>query len=219
MFKDIENSAELQQYLFNFGVNEHPLQTEIREYTEKNLGNAATMQISPDQGAFLQFIIKSSNIQNCLEIGTFTGYSAFTMALALPENGSIISLDIDKKNTDIAKKYWSKHSVGKKIDFILAPALETMDEFINLDKTFDLIFIDADKKNYKNYFLKSLELTEKDGIIIIDNTLWKGKVADKSASDDKTNSIKEFNMFIRDFKGTENMILPIADGMTICRKL
>lgn len=219
MFKDIENSAELQQYLFNFGVNEHPLQTEIREYTEKNLGNAATMQISPDQGAFLQFIIKSSNIQNCLEIGTFTGYSAFTMALALPENGSIISLDIDKKNTDIAKKYWSKHSVGKKIDFILAPALETMDEFINLDKTFDLIFIDADKKNYKNYFLKSLELTEKDGIIIIDNTLWKGKVADKSANDDKTNSIKEFNMFIRDFKGTENMILPIADGMTICRKL
>ena len=219
MFKDIENSAELQQYLFNFGVNEHPLQTEIREYTEKNLGNAATMQISPDQGAFLQFIIKSSNIQNCLEIGTFTGYSALTMALALPENGSIISLDIDKKNTDIAKKYWSKHSVGKKIDFILAPALETMDEFINLDKTFDLIFIDADKKNYKNYFLKSLELTEKDGIIIIDNTLWKGKVADKSANDDKTNSIKEFNTFIRDFKGTENMILPIADGMTICRKL
>ena len=219
MFKDIENSAELQQYLFNFGVNEHPLQTEIREYTEKNLGNAATMQISPDQGAFLQFIIKSSNIQNCLEIGTFTGYSALTMALALPENGSIISLDIDKKNTDIAKKYWNKHSVGKKIDFILAPALETMDEFVNLDKTFDLIFIDADKKNYKNYFLKSLELTEKDGIIIIDNTLWKGKVADKSANDDKTNSIKEFNTFIRDFKGTENMILPIADGMTICRKL
>ena len=219
MFKDIQNSAELQQYLFNFGVNEHPLQTEIREYTEKNLGNAATMQISPDQGAFLQFIIKSSNIQNCLEIGTFTGYSALTMALALPENGSIISLDIDKRNTDIAKKYWSKHSVGKKIDFILAPALETMDEFINLDKTFDLIFIDADKKNYKNYFLKSLELTEKDGIIIIDNTLWKGKVADKSANDDKTNSIKEFNTFIRDFKGTENMILPIADGMTICRKL
>jgi len=219
VFKDIENSTELQRYLFNFGVKEHPLQTEIREYTEKNLGNAATMQISPDQGAFLQFIIKSSNIQNCLEIGTFTGYSALTMALALPENGSIISLDIDKKNTDIAKKYWSKHSVGKKIDFILAPALETMDEFINLDKTFDLIFIDADKKNYKNYFLKSLELTEKDGIIIIDNTLWKGKVADKSANDDKTNSIKEFNTFIRDFKGTENMILPIADGMTICRKL
>ncbi len=219
MFKDIENSTELQNYLFKFGVNEHPLQTEIREYTEKNLGSAATMQISPDQGAFLQFIIKSSNIQNCLEIGTFTGYSALTIALALPENGSIISLDIDKKNTDIAKKYWSKHSVGKKIDFILAPALETMDEFINLDKTFDLIFIDADKKNYKNYFLKSLELTEKDGIIIIDNTLWKGKVADKSANDDKTNSIKEFNAFIRDFKGTENMILPIADGMTICRKL
>jgi predicted O-methyltransferase YrrM len=219
VFKDIENSTELQRYLFNFGVKEHPLQTEIREYTEKNLGNAATMQISPDQGAFLQFIIKSSNIQNCLEIGTFTGYSALTMALALPENGSIISLDIDKKNTDIAKKYWSKHSVGKKIDFILAPALETMNEFINLDKTFDLIFIDADKKNYKNYFLKSLELTEKDGIIIIDNTLWKGKVADKSANDDKTNSIKEFNTFIRDFKGTENMILPIADGMTICRKL
>lgn len=219
MFKSIENSAELQKYIFTYGVNEHPLQKEIREYTEKNLGNSAIMQISPDQGALLQFIIKSSNIQNCLEIGTFTGYSAITMALALPENGSIVSLDIDKVNTDIAKKYWSKHSVGKKIDFILAPALETMEEFINQDKMFDLIFIDADKKNYKNYFLKSLELLEKDGIIIIDNTLWKGKVFDLNITDDQTNSIREFNSFVRDFKGTDSMILPIADGMTICRKL
>ena len=219
MFKSIENSAELQKYIFTYGVNEHPLQKEIREYTEKNLGNSAIMQISPDQGALLQFIIKSSNIQNCLEIGTFTGYSALTMALALPENGSIVSLDIDKVNTDIAKKYWSKHSVGKKIDFILAPALETMEEFINQDKMFDLIFIDADKKNYKNYFLKSFELLEKDGIIIIDNTLWKGKVFDLNITDDQTNSIREFNSFVRDFKGTDSMILPIADGMTICRKL
>ena len=219
MFKSIENSAELQKYIFTYGVNEHPLQKEIREYTEKNLGNSAIMQISPDQGALLQFIIKSSNIQNCLEIGTFTGYSALTMALALPENGSIVSLDIDKVNTDIAKKYWSKHSVGKKIDFILAPALETMEEFINQDKMFDLIFIDADKKSYKNYFLKSLELLEKDGIIIIDNTLWKGKVFDLNITDDQTNSIREFNSFVRDFKGTDSMILPIADGMTICRKL
>ena len=219
MFKSIENSAELQKYIFTYGVNEHPLQKEIREYTEKNLGNSAIMQISPDQGALLQFIIKSSNIQNCLEIGTFTGYSALTMALALPENGSIVSLDIDKVNTDIAKKYWSKHSVGKKIDFILAPALETMEEFINQDKMFDLIFIDADKKNYKNYFLKSLELLEKDGIIIIDNTLWKGKVFDLNITNDQTNSIREFNSFVRDFKGTDSMILPIADGMTICRKL
>jgi predicted O-methyltransferase YrrM len=219
VFKSIENSAELQKYIFTYGVNEHPLQKEIREYTEKNLGNSAIMQISPDQGALLQFIIKSSNIQNCLEIGTFTGYSALTMALALPENGSIVSLDIDKVNTDIAKKYWSKHSVGKKIDFILAPALETMEEFINQDKIFDLIFIDADKKNYKNYFLKSLELLEKDGIIIIDNTLWKGKVFDLNITDDQTNSIREFNSLVRDFKGTDSMILPIADGMTICRKL
>jgi predicted O-methyltransferase YrrM len=219
VFKSIKNSVELQKYIFTYGVNEHPLQKEIREYTEKNLGNSAIMQISPDQGALLQFIIKSSNIQNCLEIGTFTGYSALTMALALPENGSIVSLDIDKVNTDIAKKYWSKHSVGKKIDFILAPALETMEEFINQDKMFDLIFIDADKKNYKNYFLKSLELLEKDGIIIIDNTLWKGKVFDLNITDDQTNSIREFNSFVRDFKGTDSMILPIADGMTICRKL
>ena len=219
MFKFAENSPELEKYLFSFGVNEHPLQKEIREYTEKNLGNSAIMQISPDQGALLQFIIKSSNIQNCLEIGTFTGYSTLTMALALPENGSIVSLDIDKINTDVAKKYWNKHSVGKKIDFILAPALETMEEFINQDKIFDLIFIDADKKNYKNYFLKSIKLLEKDGIVIIDNTLWKGKIIDPNISDDQTISIREFNRFVKDFKGTESMILPIADGMTICRKL
>ena len=115
MFKSIENSTELQQYLFKTGINEHPLQRELREYTEKNLGNAATMQISPDQGALLQFIIKSSNIQNCLEIGTFTGYSALTMALALPENGTIVSLDIDKINTDIAKKYWTNIALAKKL--------------------------------------------------------------------------------------------------------
>ncbi|NBQ00210.1 MAG: SAM-dependent methyltransferase, partial [Proteobacteria bacterium] len=101
----------------------------------------------------------------------------------------------------------------------LAPALDTMDEFINQDRIFDLIFIDADKKNYKNYFLKSLELLEKDGIIIIDNTLWKGKVANQNIHDDQTNSIREFNKFVKDFKGTESMILSIADGMTLCRKL
>ena len=94
-----------------------------------------------------------------------------------------------------------------------------MEEFINQDKIFDLIFIDADKKNYKNYFLKSIELLEKDGIVIIDNTLWKGKIIDPNISDDQTISIREFNRFVKDFKGTESMILPIADGMTICRKL
>jgi predicted O-methyltransferase YrrM len=94
-----------------------------------------------------------------------------------------------------------------------------MEEFINQDKIFDLVFIDADKKNYLNYFLKSLELLEKDGIIIVDNTLWKGKVADENIRDDQTNFIREFNRFVKDFKGTESMILSIADGMTICRKL
>ena len=115
MFKSIENSTELQQYLFKTGINEHPLQRELREYTEKNLGNAATMQISPDQGALLQFIIKSSNIQNCLEIGTFTGYSALTMALALPENGSIVSLDIDKIILTLLKNIGANIALVKKL--------------------------------------------------------------------------------------------------------
>ncbi len=219
MFKLIENNKNLQEYLLKFGVNEHPIQRELREYTLKNLGNAASMQISPDQACLLQFIIKSSNIQNCLEIGTFTGYSALSMALALPENGTIVTLDIDNKNTDIAKMYWNKLNVGKKIDFILGPALETMEELINLDRVFDLIFIDADKKNYKNYFLKSLELTEKDAIIIVDNTLWKGKVSDNNSNDEKTVEMKNFNNFIKDNRSIEKMILPIADGMTICRKI
>ena len=219
MFKLIENNKNLQEYLLKFGVTEHPIQRELREYTLKNLGNAASMQISPDQACLLQFIIKCSNIQNCLEIGTFTGYSALSMALALPENGTIVTLDIDNKNTDIAKMYWNKLNVGKKIDFILGPALETMEELINLDRVFDLIFIDADKKNYKNYFLKSLELTEKDAIIIVDNTLWKGKVSDNNSNDEKTVEMKNFNNFIKDNRSIEKMILPIADGMTICRKI
>ena len=218
MFKFSENSPELEKYLFSFGVNEHPLQKEIREYTEKNLGNSAIMQISPDQGALLQFIIKSSNIQNCLEIGTFTGYSALTMALALPENGSIVSLDIDKINTDVAKKYWNKHSAGKKIDFILAPALETMEEFINQDKIFDLIFIDADKKNNATYYDMIIDKVRSGGLILVDNVLWSGKVLDESVSDQKTSFISKFNEMVSSDQRVEKLILPIRDGLFLIRK-
>ena len=178
------------------------------------------MQISPDQGALLQFIIKSSNIQNCLEIGTFTGYSALTMALALPENGSIVSLDIDKVNTDIAKKYWSKHSVGKKIDFILAPALETMEEFINQDKMFDLIFIDADKPNYLKYYNQAMDCLNVGGYVIADNVLWSGKVLEEVKPNDKSTPVLlEYNQLLNTDPRVEPVLLPIRDGLTVSRIL
>ncbi|MFM8244467.1 MAG: O-methyltransferase [Candidatus Fonsibacter sp.] len=219
MFKTLDNFNGLEEYLFKFGLNEHAIQKEIREFTDLQYSSRAINQISPDQASLIQFIIKFSNIQNCLEIGTFTGYSAITMALALPENGSVTSIDNDKDVFEVAKKFWNKVKQGQKIDFILSDGNEALDNLIHEKRNFELIFIDADKQNYKNYFLKSLELIDKDGILLIDNTLWKGKVFNFKIQDDQTKHIRDFNQFVKNSKLVESMILPVADGMTICRKI
>ena len=218
MLKNIELTKELLDYVHSHTKAVHPIQKEILKYNE-TLGDLRRMQISETQGHLLQLIIKISNAKNCLEIGTFTGFSSLTMALALPQEGCIITLDHDKKIVEVAKKFFKKADLNKKIIPIIDPALNTLKTMRKDNKIFDLVFIDADKGNYINYFNHSLNLIKKDGIIVIDNVFWHGNVYNKNNNDKKTNTIREFNSYVKSDKRVEKFIIPLGDGLTICRKL
>jgi len=177
------------------------------------------MQISEVQGHFLQLIIKINNVKNCLEVGTFTGFSSLTMALALPNGGKLTTLDHDKKIVHVAKDFFKKGNLDNKIEIVISPALETLKRFSQEGKKFDLIFIDADKGNYKNYYELSLNLINEKALIIFDNVLWHGEVFKKNVTDEQTNIMREFNKYIKDDNRVEKIILPLGDGLTICRKI
>ena len=175
------------------------------------------MQIDPTQCYFLHLIIKISNTKNVLEIGTFTGLSALTISLALPDDGKLIALDKNEETNKIALDFFKKANQNHKIQTIIKPALESLKELKN-DK-FDMVFIDADKMNYKIYYEKSLNLINKTGLIIIDNVLWHGEVVDEKKDDQFTKNIREFNQFVLKDKRVEQIIIPLGDGMTVCRVL
>ena len=218
MIKSLKINKSLEQYISKNSYDLHPVQKEIIKYNEK-LGRIKKMQISVTQGYFFQFFIKTSNIKKILEVGTFTGYSSITMGLALPNTGSVTCLDINKITTETALKFIKKANLQKKINVILGPALNSLKKFIKSNEKFDLIFIDADKENYKNYFNLSIKLLNKNGYIIIDNVLWHGDVANRNKNDKFTNIIREFNSFVKDDIRVEKIILPIGDGITICKKV
>ena len=218
MTKNIIINQNLENYISNNSVALHPVQKEIIEYNN-SLGDAKRMQISVTQGYFLQFIIKNNKIKKILEIGTFTGYSALTMALAIDDVGNITCLDKNKKTTDIAINFFKKAKVDNKINLICDNASNVLSKLIKESNTFDLIFIDADKENYINYYEFAYNLISKNGLIIIDNVLWKGEVADLSKNDKLTNIIREFNDHVKKDIRIEKTILPIGDGITICKKL
>jgi len=175
------------------------------------------MQIDPTQCHFLHLIIKVSNIKNVLEIGTFTGLSALSISIALPEDGKLITLDKNKETNKIASNFFKKANQDHKIQTIIKPANESLNELKN--NKFDMVFIDADKMNYKIYYEKSLNLINKTGLIIIDNVLWHGEVVDEKKDDHFTKNIREFNQFVLKDKRVEQIIIPLGDGMTVCRKL
>ena len=218
MIKSLKINKSLEQYISKNSYDLHPVQKEIIKHNEK-LGRIKKMQISVTQGYFFQFFIKTTNIKKILEIGTFTGYSSITMGLALPNTGSVTCLDKNKVTTKTALKFIKMANLQKKINLILAPALNTLRKFIKFNKKYDLIFIDADKENYKNYFDLSIKLLNKNGYIIIDNVLWHGDVIDKTKNDKLTLNIREFNSFVNHDKRTENLIVPVGDGFSVCRKL
>ena len=218
MTKNITIDEKLENYISDHSYSLHPIQKEIIEYNKK-LGDLKRMQISVTQGYFLQLIIKLYNVKKVLEIGTFTGYSALTMALSLPQEGTITCLDNNKETSNNAEVYFKKANLENKIKIVLNNALESMKDLINKKNTFDLIFIDADKENYINYYNLSYQLLSKGGLIIIDNVLWKGEVSNSDKNDRLTTVIKNFNSFVKKDERVEKTILPLGDGLTICRKI
>jgi len=218
MLKNIEVTQDLLDYIYNHTHPLHPVQKDILTHN-KTLGDIQRMQISEIQGHFLQLIIKINSVKSCLEIGTFTGFSTLTMALALPNGGKIITLDHDEKIVHVAKNFFKKGKLENKIETVISPALDTLKKFLQEGKKFDLVFIDADKGNYKNYYDLSLNLINTKALIIFDNVLWHGDVYKKSATDKQTDIMREFNKYIKNDNRVEKFILPLGDGLTICRKV
>jgi caffeoyl-CoA O-methyltransferase len=218
MGKDLDINIKIQNYIQDLSKELHPVQSEIISYNE-TLGDIKRMQIAVSQCHFLELITKISNAKKILEIGTFTGLSTLSMALGLPDDGNLITLDKNIETNLKAQSFFKKANQDKKIKTIVKPALETLEEFTNDNLIFDIIFIDADKNNYKNYYNKVIQMTKQGGLIIIDNVLWHGEVADEKNNEKYTNIIRDFNTYVKNDKRTEQIILPLGDGLTICSKL
>ena len=216
MGKNLEITEKLEKYINNFSLKLNPIQQEIIDYNN-TLGDVKRMQVATSQCHFLHLIIKISNIKTVLEIGTFTGLSALSIALALPDDGKLVALDKDEGTNKIALDFFKKANQDNKIQTIVKPALDSLDELKN--SKFDMVFIDADKMNYKEYYERSLNLMDKGGLIIVDNVLWHGEVADEDNLDKYTINIRDFNTYVANDKRVEQIIVPLGDGMIVCRLL
>jgi predicted O-methyltransferase YrrM len=182
------------------------------------LGGVAQMQIAPEQGQFLEIIVKITQAKNCLEIGRFTGLSSLCIAKGLSKNGKIVAVDNSDEFLFMAQKYWKMAGVDKKIESIIGAGVDVMQSMIDRQHSFDFIFIDADKNNYPNYYELSLQLLQSNGIIIIDNMLWHGDVADKNKTDYQTNTIRDLNKKIQQDERVNFSLLPLSDGLSFIRK-
>jgi len=214
----IPQTEKLANYIFNNSVRDNETLKNLREYTKGITG--AQMQISPEQGQFMQVLLTMLKAKRVLELGTFTGYSALVMALVLPKDGYVLTCDMNNENTEIAKRYWEAAGVSDKIELRLGPALVTLDNLLQSGREeFDFAFIDADKANYINYYEKCLKLIRKGGVIAIDNVLWSGKVAEEAIDDKQTLAIHQLNQHIHQDMRVNAAIVPIGDGLTIVVKL
>jgi len=218
MGKDLDINNKIENYIQDLSKTLHPVQSEIISYNE-SLGDTKKMQIAVSQCHFLELITKISKAKKILEIGTFTGLSTLAMSLGLPDDGTLVALDKNTETNLKAQSFFKKANQDKKIKTIVKPALESLEELKNDKLMFDIIFIDADKDNYKNYYDKVMQMTKPGGLIIIDNVLWHGEVADEENNEKFTKIIRDFNTYVKDDKRTEQIILPLGDGLTICSKL
>ena len=216
MPKKLDLTDNLEKYIIDHSETLSDVQNEIIKHNI-SLGDQQRLQISISQAQFLQTLIKVSNVKKILEIGSFTGFSALSMAMALPADGILISLDKNPEFSNKAKYFYDK-AKEKRIKQIIKPAIESLKELKDTKKLFDLIFIDADKENYLNYYESCMNLIDKKGLIVIDNVLWHGEVADDANNDKFTNIIRDFNNHIKQDKRITKNIVPIGDGLTICIK-
>jgi predicted O-methyltransferase YrrM len=208
----------LYPYFQSVSLKEPPLLKELREVTANE--PRGQMQLPPEQGQFLQLLVRLIGAKKCLEVGVFTGYSSLAVALALPADGKIIACDVSVEWTNIARRFWQRAGVADKIDLRLAPGVETLDRLLAEGNrgTFDFAFIDADKSNYWNYYERAHELVRSGGLIGIDNTLWYGKPVDLSDQSVDTVAIREFNQKLYRDERVLISLLPIGDGLTLALK-
>ena len=216
MDKNIPIDQNMIDYIFSHSESLHKVQKKILKFND-NLGKAKRLQISILQANFLQFLIKAHKFKSCLEVGTFTGYSSLSMALSLPKNGKVYAIDKDIKTNKIALNFFKEAKVNNKIFIETNNGINALKKLVKSKKKFDLILIDADKESYIKYFNFAVQLINKRGIILIDNTLWKGEVLNQNANDKLTLKIKKFNEYIKK-KRINKYILPLGDGFTICWK-
>jgi len=215
--RTIDLDDTLYQYLLDHSLREHPEQAALREATRTHPRGG--MQISPEQGQFMSLLVKLIGARRTIEIGTFTGYSALTVALALPAGGKILACDISDEYTSIGKPYWQRAGVADKIELVIAPATKTLDARLAAGETgaYDFAFIDADKEGYDDYYERCLQLVRQGGLIAFDNTLWGGDVA-RPAKDDDTRALQALNDKLHRDERIDIAMLPIGDGLTLARK-
>lgn len=216
--KSIRMDDALHDYLLRVSLREPPLWAQLREETARQ--PMARMQIAPEQGQFMSLLTRLLGVRRALEVGVFTGYSSLCLAAAMPEDGRLLACDTSEEWTAIARRYWQAAGLEARIELRLAPALDTMDALLAQGQagTFDLVFIDADKENYDGYYERALALLRVGGVVLIDNVLWSGQVADAAVQDDDTRAIRALNAKIHADQRVEISLLPLADGLTLARK-
>jgi predicted O-methyltransferase YrrM len=209
----------LSNYLRSVGVREPEVLQQLRAHNaEYPQGH---MQICPEQGQLMAMLVKLLAAKYILEVGVFTGYSSLVMALAMPHDGRMVACDVSVESTDVAQKYWQQAGVAHKIDLRIAPAVDTLQDLLTAGSggSFDLAFIDADKASYPEYYELCLKLVRSGGVILIDNVLWYGRVADSAVIDKRTTILRDLNLKIHQDQRVELVMLPIGDGLTVARKL
>lgn len=211
-------STALSDYLRSVAIRDTGLHRRLRDETARMPG--AGMQISPEQGEFMALLVRLMGAKRCLEVGTFTGYSALVVAEALPADGRLIACDVNAETAAVARRYWHEAGVAQKIDLRIGPARDTLDALIATGEAgrFDFAFIDADKPNYDAYYERALTLLRPGGLVAIDNVLWGGAVADPAKTDDQTNAIRALNRKIHADARVTCALLPVGDGLTLARK-
>ena len=216
--RSITLTDSLYEYMNEVSLREPPLLLALREETAAM--TRRSMQISPEQGQFMALLARLIGARRCLEVGVFTGYSSLATALALPDDGSIVACDVSEEWTSVARRYWQQAGVTHKVELHIAPATDTLDALLAQGQagTFDFAFIDADKTNYLAYYERTLALLRTGGLVLVDNTLWSGKVADPEVADADTVALRHFNEVLHRDERVDLSLLPIGDGLTLARK-
>lgn len=216
--RSITLTDSLYEYLLAVSSREPDLLLRLREETAELPGRS--MQIAPEQGQFMALLVRLMGARLCLEIGVYTGYSSLATALALPDDGRILACDVSEEWTAIARRYWKAAGVEHKVDLRLAPALATLDALLDEGQAgrYDLAFIDADKESYVAYYERTLRLLRPGGLVIVDNTLWDGRVADPEYADEDTVALRHFNEHLHCDERVDLSLVPVGDGLTLARK-